>query len=192
MIDLDYSSADDILMTRRALRRELVARTGLQPLRLAVLGGTTTDQVVQILELFLLNAGFEPVFYQSEYGRFYEDAVYDHAHLAGWKPDLIYIHTSCINVSSKPPASTTEAELPGLVENELQRWRQIWDSLEQNVGCQVIQNNFELPPYAILGNMDVVAAGWVHALFGAAERGVCGRSSQAAEAAAAGFAPHFC
>ena len=159
MIDLDFASADEVLMNRRALRRELVTRTGLQPLRLAILGGTTTDQVVQILELLLLNAGFQPTFYQSEYGRFYEDAVYDHAHLAAFKPDLIYIHTSCINVTNKPPVSTTEAELPGYVEAERQRFRQIWDSLETNVGCQVIQNNFELPPYAILGNMDVVAAG---------------------------------
>ena len=37
--------------------------------------------------------------------------------------------------------------------------REIWDSLEHNIGCQVIQNNFEVPPYAILGNMDAVAPG---------------------------------
>lgn len=159
MIDLEFASPDEVLMNRRALRRELIGRPNLQPVRLAILGGSTTDQLVQILELFLLNAGFAPTFYQSEYGRFYEDAVYDHAHLASFKPDLVYLHTSVLNIRHKPPISTTEAELPGYVAAELARFIEIWDSLEANVGCQVIQNNFELPPNAILGNMDAVAAG---------------------------------
>ena len=58
-----------------------------------------------------------------------------------------------------PPLACTEAELPGYVETELVRYREIWDSLEKKLGCQVIQNNFELPPHALLGNMDAVAAG---------------------------------
>mgnify|MGYP003048217544 CR=1 FL=1 len=42
----------------------------------AVLGGSTTDDIVSVLELFLLDMGFECEFYQSEYGQFWQDAVF--------------------------------------------------------------------------------------------------------------------
>ena len=35
--------------------------------RIAVLGGSTTNEIVDQLELFLLNYGIKPTFYQSEY-----------------------------------------------------------------------------------------------------------------------------
>jgi FkbH-like protein len=117
------------------------------------------DQLVNMLELLLLSNGFRPTFHKGEYGRFYEEAVHESHELAAFKPDLVYLHTSCRAVVHAPPITCTEADLPSYVEAELHRYREIWDSLEQNIGCQVIQNNFELPPDAILGNMDAVSAG---------------------------------
>ena len=159
MIDFNFCSIDEILIRRRSLRRELSAAVDLQPLRIAVLGGSTTDELVNLFELLLLSGGFRPVFHQSEYGRFYEDAVQDPQTLTDFKPDLVYVHTSCLNVRNTPPLNCTEADLPSYVEAEVARYGEIWDSLEHNIGCQVIQNNFEVPPYAILGNMDAVAPG---------------------------------
>ena len=159
MLNFYACAVDDILMKRRSLRRELASRQGLQELRVAVLGGSTTEELVNFLELLLLAEGFQPVFHQSEYGRFYDDAVHDAQALIDFKPQLVYVHTSCLNVRNLPPLSSTEAELAGYVEAELTRYREIWDSLEKKLGCQVIQNNFELPSHALLGNMDAVAAG---------------------------------
>ncbi len=152
-------AVEDILMKRRSLRRELASRPGLQELRIAVLGGSTTEEFVNFLELLLLAEGFQPIFHQSEYGRFYDDAVHDPQALIDFKPQLVYVHTSCLNVRNLSPLGCAEAELAGYVEAELARYREIWDSLEQKLGCQVVQNNFELPAHALLGNMDAVAAG---------------------------------
>ena len=159
MVDLDFCSADEIVMRRNSLRRQLSSAPDLKDLRIAVLGGTTMDHLVNVLELLLLSNGFKPTFHKGEFGRFYEEAVHEPQTLADFKPDLVYIHTSCINVRNFPPLSCTEADLPGYVEAELNRFREMWDSLEQHLGCQIIQNNFEMPPNAILGNMDAVSAG---------------------------------
>jgi FkbH-like protein len=158
-MNLDQYTVDELFRKRLGLRRQLSAVEGLQPLRIAVLGGTTTNEVVDLLELFLLESGFKPVFHQSEYGRFYEDAVQDPADLIAFKPDIVYLHTSCLNVQSVPPVNCSEEEFEGYVEAEARRYRQIWKSIEQNVSAQIIQNNFETPPYAILGNFDAVSSG---------------------------------
>jgi FkbH-like protein len=158
-MNLDQYTVDELFRKRLGLRRQLSAVEGLQPLRIAVLGGTTTNEVVDLMELFLLESGFKPVFHQSEYGRFYEDAVQDPADLIAFKPDIVYLHTSCLNVQSVPPVNCSEEEFEGYVEAEARRYRQIWKSIEQNVSAQIIQNNFETPPYAILGNFDAVSSG---------------------------------
>ncbi|HLN03156.1 MAG TPA: HAD-IIIC family phosphatase [Bryobacteraceae bacterium] len=159
MLDFSFCHINEIMMRRRSLRKELLAAEGLKDLRVAVLGGSTTNELVNFLELLLLSSGFRPAFYQSEYGRFYEDAVQDSQELIDFTPDLVYIHTSCRNVRLAPPIGCTEAQFNESVGRELGTFLEIWNSLERNIGCQVIQSNFETPPYAILGNMDAVAYG---------------------------------
>jgi FkbH-like protein len=159
MLDFSRCHIDEIVMRRKSLRKELLVAEGLKDLRVAVLGGSTTNELVNFLELLLLSVGFRPSLYQSEYGRFYEDAVQDPRALIDFKPDLVYIHTSYRDVRHSPPIGCTEAQFNESVESELGTFLEIWNSLERNVACQVIQNNFETPPYAILGNMDAVAYG---------------------------------
>jgi FkbH-like protein len=124
-----------------------------------VLGGSTTQEVVDLWELYLLESGFLPTFHQSEYGRFYVDAVHDTEALVEFKPDLVYVHTSTINIQRFAPVQATDAEFDELMKGELSRFEEIWKSIEEKIGCVVIQNNFEFPPYAILGNLDTTIGG---------------------------------
>ena len=157
-MNLDQLSLDELLMKRKSLRRQLRAQLTLHPVRIAVLGGSTTSAIVELLEILVLLSGFAPSFHESEYGRFYDDPVHDPQSLIDFRPDIVYIHTSCQNVPPPSPG-TTEAEFEVQMRSQLVRFRAIWDALDQNLACQVIQNNFELPPHAILGNMDATASG---------------------------------
>ena len=155
-VKVDDLSSDQLLMQRRKLFLEFSARTDLRAVRIAVLGGSTTSSLVEVVEVLLLALGFRPVFYESEYGRFYEEAVHDPETLIAFKPEIIYVHTSCLNVP-RLHAGTTEDDAAAHFQRQADRFRAIWDSLESKVGAQIIQNNFELPPYALFGNMDASA-----------------------------------
>jgi FkbH-like protein len=150
---------DELLIKRRGLRRQLLTLNGLKDIRIAILGGTTTSELVDLFEILLLQNGFRPAFYQSEYGRYYEDAVLQPDEIIAFSPDIVYVHTCSLNIQAFPPLSCTENQLPGFIETEMTRFRAIWRSLEEKIGCQIIQNNFELTPHALLGNLDAVSAG---------------------------------
>ena len=150
---------EQIMTKRRALRRRLAERPHLQPLRLAFLGGSTTNEVADLLELYLLEAGFAPTFYHADYGRYFVEAVHDSAALEAFRPDLVYLHTSVRDIEAFAPIQATEAELAEAVGTEFKRYEQIWNALEQKLGCLVLQNNFEFPQHAILGNLDAVLPG---------------------------------
>jgi len=158
-MNVEQISIGNLLLKRKNLRRQFSSAEGLHPIRIAVLGGSTTNEAVDLLEIFLLASGFQPTIHQSEYGRFYEDSVLDPGDLIAFAPDIVYVHTSCLNVQTLPPVDSSPGDLQSYIDAELERYKKIWQSIEQNLPAQIIQNNFELPPFAILGNKDVVVSG---------------------------------
>ncbi len=61
--------AGELLRTRRKLKRRCWPTAANESKKIAVLGGSTTNDVCDMLELFLLAEGIRPVFYQSEYAK---------------------------------------------------------------------------------------------------------------------------
>ena len=145
-----------ILRKRRAIKRELTGSPNLIEKRIAILGGSTTHDIREILELFLLKHGISSRFYESEYGRFWEDAMFGQEELLKFQPDIIYIHTSNRNISAYPVPGQTEKEINQLLEEEYTKYESMWNKLNEDYHCPIIQNNFELPYYRLLGNQDGV------------------------------------
>jgi FkbH-like protein len=155
---LDSCSIQELLRSKSKLRRQLQNHS-CRDLRIAVLRGSTVNEMIDFAELFLLVEGFRCTFYQSEYNKYYEEAVLDSERIVKFRPDIVYVHTSCMNLQGWPPLSATEADHESFVAAEFSRFQQIWHSLQQNVGSHIIQNNFELPPFRVLGNVDSIAYG---------------------------------
>jgi len=158
-MDIRTMDVVQLLQRRKRLRRELLEQKGLRPLRIAVLGATTTSELTDLLELLLLADGFQPEFLQSEYNKYFEDAVLDPARIRAFKPDLVYIHTHFNSARNLPGVTGNKDEYSSRLKAESERFRTIWQSLHENVGCQIIQNNFESPPLPALGNFDAVSFG---------------------------------
>jgi len=145
------------LTDNRRKTRRLLLNDGSKRIKkkIAVLGGSTTNDIIKTLEVFLLSEGIEPEFYESEYNRFWQDAMFDNAELLEFAPDIIYIHTSYRNIAKfLPAANDSETEVNTLLNERYTYYEKMWQRLADVYNCPVIQNNFELPPYRILGNRD--------------------------------------
>ena len=153
---LEYPfDSGELLQRKKSIKRELLKEENFMDKRVAILCGGTVGEMKHMLELFLLGHGIRPTFFEGQYNRFYEEAVYETEELVKFAPDIVYIHTSVINLYGflEPGASIEEVE--EAVEGEFSKFRQVWDKLLWEVKCPVIQNNFEQLPYRLLGNKDV-------------------------------------
>jgi FkbH-like protein len=146
--------ANTLLRKKRAIRRELLQGSNFLDKNIAILGGSTTAEIRDMLELFLLHGGIRPKFYESEYNRYYEDIMFPNKELEQFAPDIVYIHTSSVNIKRLPSVRESDSEVDMLLTAEIDRYRAIWDKINTAYSCPIIQNNFELPHYRGLGNLD--------------------------------------
>ena len=137
-----------------AIRKELLAKPGLIDKRIAVLGGSTTHDIIAMMELFLLDNGIRATFYESEYNQWWEDAAFGNSELDAFRPDVVFIHTSVRNIREWPSFVAGETEVAQLADGVVAKWTQAWESLKAKFACPIVQNNFDYLPYRLLGNLD--------------------------------------
>ncbi len=155
MRELEYPfDAQYLLRKRRSIRKTLLQNGNLQEKHIAILGGSTTHDIKEILELFLLNYGLLPVFYESEYAQYWQDAMFENSSLDELKPDIIFIHTTNRNISRWPQIDSTRDETETLLDEQYEHFLVMWEKLHEKYHCPIIQNNFDYLFYRLLGNRD--------------------------------------
>lgn len=145
----------EILRNKKTLKRKLIQENSFIKKKIAILSGSTIGDISNILELFLLNHGIEPEYYIGQYNRFYEESIFENIELKQFNPDIIYIHTSNKNIEQFPEVDDDELICCNKLEEQYRKFEKIWKSLKKEYDCPIIQNNFEMIPYRVLGNADI-------------------------------------
>lgn len=143
-----------ILRKKKSLKRLLTQQDGLLKKRIAILGGSTTAEIRDILEIFLLEGGIEPEFYESEYNQYYQELAFDNEKLKRFSPDVIFIHTTGVNILNFPTLADTKKDVEKKQNEEFSSFTNLWQRAYATYGCPIIQNNFENPYLRPLGNLD--------------------------------------
>ncbi len=147
--------SSQLLLKRRQIRKELLAQgTEWLDKKIAILGGSTTYDIRQALELFLLDQGIRPLFYESGHCQYWQDVMFQNDALLQFQPDVIYIHTSNRNILKYPVLSNTKEEVEELFQSTYRHFAGMWGQIEDVYGCTVIQNNFEYPYWRLQGNRE--------------------------------------
>ncbi len=142
---------------KRSLKKQLLQQEKLISKKIAILGGSTTSEIKDMLEIFLLKEGIQPEFYESDYNRYYEEIMFS-KELRAFKPHIIYVHTTVRNIEEFPSLTETQEEITNKINNEFYKYEMMWKVAIEELNAVVIQNNFEYPLHRILGNQESVLA----------------------------------
>lgn len=154
---ISYPFDNDVLLRKqKSIRRKLLAREKISYIdkKIAILGGATTADFKNILEIFLLASGIRPFFYESEYNKYYEDSVFPNALLDDFSPDIVFVFTGITNLIHCPEIADDEKTVQKKLEAEYRRYMTMWDSLATKYSSIIIQNNFDPPYFRPEGNLD--------------------------------------
>jgi len=156
MKELEYPFDPEYILSKKKSLRRLLLSDGSErfPKKIAVLGGSTTSDIIRCMELFLLDSGIAPEFYECEYAQYDREALFPSPAFLEFAPDLIFIHTSVRNIRLRPAMTDSEQEVNDKLSSEIERFTAIWEHLSDTFHCPIIQNNFEQPFYRLLGNAD--------------------------------------
>lgn len=144
-----------IIKKRKSIKRTLLADGSARiKKKIAVFGGSTTNEIINTLELFLLDMGIEAEFYESEYAQYEQDAVFPSDELINFKPDIVFVHTTNRNIRNFPEVIDSKEIVDEKLKAEIARFENIWNSIREKFHCPIIQNNFEMPFYRLMGNKD--------------------------------------
>ena len=125
----------------RLLEREKV-KAGLQPVRLALLGSSTTAQLAPLLSLHGLAAGLALDIYEGPFGTYQQQILDPSSALYAFKPQAALLFVNY-----------RDAE-PGPAEAEADRWAGLWKALRERAGCAVLMSNFDTPVERPSGNLE--------------------------------------
>lgn len=157
MKELEYPFDSELILKKKKSIKRQFNESGKSFLtkKIAVLGGSTTSDIVKVLDLFLLNQGIRAEFYESEFNKYWEDVMFDNEELVQFQPDIIYIHTSTRNILTYPDVEYSDKQIDELLDETFEHYCLMWEKAEREYHCPIIQNNFEQPYYRLLGNRDV-------------------------------------
>lgn len=142
-----------ILSNRNKIIEQLSKKNNLNK-KIAILGGTSTQEISSFLELFLLDKGIKTNIYQGAYHQYYEESIFDNPALDKFNPDIIYIFLSFFDINPFPKINDTKTQVEEKFIKITSKIEEVIQSLKKKYQSQIIITNIPLPPYRSLGNLE--------------------------------------
>jgi FkbH-like protein len=149
---LDYSS---LMKLRRFLSADDGETLAARVIRLAILGGPTTIQLCQLVELFLASEGVVAKIYEAEYGLFRQEILTPGSGLDNFGPEIVFLANSARDVTRLPPIDADSATVEQFADQEIADWTQLWETAKSRWNATLIQNNFDPTPDRVFGHYTV-------------------------------------
>ena len=112
----------------------------LREARVAVLGSSTTNLLVPVLQALCLRDRIKVESYQGLYGAMEQEILDPESGLGRFRPDVVFLVNHWRDLTPADPTA------PGkIVDNVVSRHHQMWERLSARFACHVVQHCYDFP-----------------------------------------------
>ena len=122
-------------------------------LRIAILGGATTDFLEQPLKLELESLGLGCVLHSSSYNTYVPEMLDATSESAAFSPDVAVFLTTPYNIADWPAVGDSQDSVQALVDRVCDHWLGLCEAFHSHTNCEIVINNQHLFPARVTGNL---------------------------------------
>jgi len=126
---------------------------GMTPLRLAVLGGATTEMLVEPLRLALAARGIAAEIFAAAYNQFIPEMLDPASETVRFRPQAAVVVNTPHNIAEWPAAEASAEEAGALAQRVCGQFLEPCRLLHERTGCEIALNNFHPFPARPAGNL---------------------------------------
>jgi FkbH-like protein len=159
--DMDYTAAARAVQALKRARKR--GAKSVATARVAVLGSTTTSQLAQFLDVFLFAQNVDAEIYEAPYGLMRQEILDPGSALYAFEPQFIFLAATRRDLGPPATANGAEDAFEAAADAAVGEWESLWRIAYDRLGCQIIQNNFDAPPWRAYGDLEAShpgAPGW--------------------------------
>jgi FkbH-like protein len=147
----------ELLRKRTGQIRRLNEAASLE-VRVAFLGGATTQELGSWLEFFVGQHGIRAVGLHGDFGRYFEEATMDAARLEQFAAQVVFLNLGARDLVTPLPPTATAADLEQAVATSIGRVRRVCDAIDR-LGALTIIPTIVPPPLHAMGNLSAAIPG---------------------------------
>lgn len=142
----------ELEMLGRLLRgADFIKESNLPTLRVALVGGYTTEPIANAVCVALLLIGYCAEVYEAPFG-VYRQEMYDPCSaLYAFKPQVILIIPPAADIASAPHRPLAGSDVDFALRSEVEHWLNIWSEIRRYSDAVILQHLFETSDHVMLG-----------------------------------------
>ena len=123
----------------------------LRPLKLAVLASSSVDQLIEVLQCWLILEGFSPEFWIAPFDTITPSILDQHSDLYAFRPEFLWICETFRDIKFDLQGRDV-LEARQVIAEAVDARAVLWETAIASLNATIIQNNADIPTEDVFGN----------------------------------------